>query len=424
VRLAPDLDRSAPDFDATYGIESLRADQGKRILSLARLPGWPTQPEDAPRDPRGEPEPAFGHGWGPLLDGMLGHGLAAGEMVAIGASSAGAGKTAFLMQLVDGLALRNLRVIEDAHTPLGPQLTPVILASEMSVRVLSWRSLARWTGHPGYFFRAGRSLLEAPGEHGKRAQAAWRAAELALRPDGDFRRSRRWLRMLDGRESGLLAAEGAGALIEHVKLLAEAWRDRLAREHPGREITPVVVIDPLQRYQAGVDEVRDLNALARELCAAALAGGWIALLTSDTNKAAARGDRGDNGRSDAEEGAAAFRGSYGLIHELSSALYLRRPPQLTLTEAEEREGLRYIEAVLVKNRWGGSAPPWPRFRWYGATGRFWPMTADAIASHDARLAAARDEQRASSDRGARSDPQERPGSGPGAPHGRYPNGLD
>ena len=388
VRPPPQLARCAPTFQA-YHLVAFERDEQQRLLSLARLPPWPMQAEEGPREEeRDPPSPAFGHGWGPYLDGLVGHGLAPGELIGLGASSAGAGKTAFLMQLVDGLALRNLEVARGKEG-WGPALTPVLVASEMSLRALSWRSLARWTGHPAYYFRAGKSLLEAPGERGQKALAAARAARMALREGGDFYESRAWLRLLDGLESGQLAGEGAAALVEHLRVLVEQWRDELARAYPNREIVPVVVIDPLQRYQASDDDIRDLNALARELCTATLKGNWISLMTSDTNKAAAKGDRGDGSRSAIEEGSAAFRGSYGLIHELSAALYLRRPPEIEPSEDEKREGLRYIEAVLVKNRWGSSTPPWPRDRWYGATGRFWPMTRESIEAHDRRIDAAR-----------------------------------
>ena len=378
VASPPELERHAPTLRAAYTRTDFAADKQRGLVSLERLPPWPMPP--------GHPPPQYGHGWGPCLDGTLAHGLRPGEMIGLGASSAGAGKTAFVMQIADGLALRNLRLLrgEDAW---GDALTPVLIASEMSAAALTWRSLARWVGCPSTYFRGGQTVLR---KHRltEQAERAWEAGNQAL--DGEFGEARDWLRLLEPGRASLSTAQGARALVEDIKGLVEAWREKLGREHGGREIVPIVVVDPLQRYQSGRDEIGDLNALARELCAATLAGNWITLLTSDTNKASARGERGENS-TDSEEGAGVFRGSYNLIHEVSAALYLRRPRHGLLTEDEEREGLRYVETVLVKARWGGGVPPWPRFRWYGATARFWPMTAEATVAHDAELARRKEE---------------------------------
>ena len=345
-------------------------DKRKGLISLKRLPGWPGHHEDG----------GFGHGWGPCLNGLLSHGLRPGEMVGLGAAHAAAGKTAFVMQLLDGLALRNRRIL-NGEAVGGAPLTPVLIASEMSTAALTWRSLARWTGCSSNVFRAGRTLLESHHPSvAREAEEAWQKADEAL--EGEFGAGRHWMRLLSPARASLATAQGAKVLVEDIRALVESWREELGREHQGREIVPIVMVDPLQRYQSGQDEVADLNALARELCAATVAGDWITLLTSDTNKASAKGERNEKG-SDSEEGAAVFRGSYNLMHEVSAAIYLRKAADAT--EDEQKDGLRYVETVLVKARWGGGVAPWPRFRWYGATGRFWPMTAEATERHNAHL---------------------------------------
>lgn len=386
-RAAPNLDADAPTFSSAYGPGHLAADRRRGLVSLARLPPWPAD---------GQGEPAAGHGWGPPLNAMLSGGLRPGEMLALGAASAGAGKTAFLMQLADGLALRNGRILA-GEEGWGSAITPVLIASEMSAAALSWRTLARWTGHSASYFRGGESLAHKPG-----APQAWLDADRAL-SDGELAQARSWMRLIEPSKVASALDDGAVAFVAYLSTLVEAWRERIARELPGRDVVPVVVVDPVQRYQGGDDEVQALNTLARSLCAATVERNWIALMTSDTNKAAASG-RSDTER-DEEEGAAVFRGSYGLQHEVSSALYLRRVKgsELTIDEADEKSGLRYVETVLVKARWGGGRPPWPRFRWIGPTARFWPMSEEATRAHDrlieeARMAAK--EKAASSSRGS------------------------
>ncbi len=256
---------------------------------------------------------------------------------------------------------------------VGAALTPVVVASEMSPAALTWRSLARWTGHPAQYFRGGQTMARRSRRAEQESRAAWAAAQAAL--GGELGRGRDWTRLLHPERAGALAAAGARAFVEHLKRVVEAWREDICRAHPGRPVVPVVVVDPLQRYQAGDDEVSDLNALARELCAAAVAGGWIAMLTSDTNKVAATG--GGEARADLEEGAAVFRGSYKLMHEVTTAIYLRRTARQG--EPEPAGDERHVETVLVKNRWGASAPPWPRFLWQPATTRFYPQSRERAA---------------------------------------------
>jgi hypothetical protein len=360
------LDEAAPTFADAYPLAALEADEGRRLVEVASLPSWLV--------PENEPRPACGHGIGAHLSAVLGHGLRPGELLALGAASAGAGKTAWLMQLVDGLALRNERVLAGEGARWGRVLTPIVLASEMPASALTWRSLARWTGYPAYMFRAGQTLLERGGYEAERAREAWAAARRALQ-SGELAAARSWIRGIAPRAAGEAARTGAQAFADHLASLVERWREALRTKHPGFEIVPIVVLDPLQRFQSGENEVSDLNALSRELCEATTLKHWITLVTSDTNKAAAKGEKTARA-TDVEEGAAVFRGSYNLQHEATVALYLRRPPRWEPTEDEKRKGERHVEMVVVKQRWGYGARPWPRYVWQGPTLRFWPMTRD------------------------------------------------
>lgn len=365
-----DLDRNAPTFASLYGRNELAKDKASELVSLGHLPGWGST---------GRPPPEIfpsttdrdGHGVGEHFSAMLGHGLRPGEMLAIGAASAGAGKTAWLMQLVDGLALRNERVLAGDEATWGKVLTPLLVASEMSIQALTWRSLARWTGHSATIFRGGRTVLERRSSRLKEeALQAWAEADTALQPSAEFARSRAWLRLVNPTRAGsLLVENGPQRLVAGLAADVEAWRDKLAKE-TGREVVPVVVLDPLQRYQGSEDAIDALNALSRALCSSTVERQWITLVTSDTNKASAKGD---NKGSDVEDATAVFRGSYNLMHEVTAAVSLRRV-EVPLSQIDQQGGVRVVEAVFAKQRWGSAAHPWPRFVFDGQTMRFFPLT--------------------------------------------------
>lgn len=341
-----DLEGEAPTLASLYDLAELEADARAELVSVARLPGWV-----------GSKEGEAGHGWGGEMNRVLGGGLRRGFLVSIGASSAGAGKTAFLMQLADGLALRCVALLkEDAPGPL----TPVLILSEMDARALTWRSLARFTGADSRIYRAGKSAVEMLKERGEyypgaEVEHAFETARDAL--EGPLGAARKFTRMLTGGRAGV-------ALVEQLTALVAQWRDQLFKEHL-REVWPVIVVDPIQRFQGDEEEVKALNSVMRHLEHATRAEGWIVLLTSDTNKPAASGKSEQKNKR--EEGAAAFRGSYQLQHLVDVALYLTRPDD----DPDRPE----LEAVVVKNRWGSSLPPWPRYQWQVTNGRFFPKAA-------------------------------------------------
>lgn len=365
-----DLEGSAPTFASSYGLTQLLADEDSELVTLARLPGW--DPAGCvPPDYFGDVTAPDGHGLGAHFSEAIGRGLRPGEMMAVGASSAGAGKTAFLMQLVDGLALRNVDVLANDRT-WGTVLTPVLVASEMGIDALTWRSLARWTGFSSSIFRGGRTIL---GADKTRARAAWTAAKNALHPSAPLGRSREWLRLVSPKKVGaLLSGQGGGpqALVFELERIVEAWRDQLAKE-TRRDVVPIVVLDPLQRYQGGDDAIDALNELSRSLCTCTVEKKWITLVTSDTNKASAKGDNSKEA-TDGEQATAVFRGSYNLMHEVTAAVALRTSKVLLPSEEERNRGVRVVEAVFAKQRWGSAAQPGPHFVFEGSTMRFFPMS--------------------------------------------------
>ena len=365
-----DLDALAPTFASSYGVEALAKDKTSELVSIAKLPEWSREGRPPP-ELFGGTVATDGHGVGDHFSDAIGGGLRPGEMLAIGAAAAGAGKTGFLMQLVDGLALRNARVL-DNETTFGRVLTPVLVASEMSIEALSWRSLARWTGHSSSIFRGGRSSLE---RGWKGAPEAWEDAQKALNSGSSFSRAREWIRLVNAaRVSALLSGEDGGPmrLVFELERMVDAWREQLAKETK-RDVVPIVVLDPLQRYQGGDDAIDALNELSRALCTSTVERKWITLVTSDTNKASAKGDNAKEATA-AEQATAVFRGSYNLMHEVTAAVALF-PSKTLLPSGEERKrGVRVVEAVFAKQRWGSAAQPGPHFVLEGPTLRFFPLT--------------------------------------------------
>ncbi|MCB1154161.1 hypothetical protein KDL45_10965 [bacterium] len=321
----------APTMHEAYGPGQLVADIDRPLLNLARL-------SDA--------HDKHDHGWGEELDKRLG-GLSPGYILAVGASGAGFGKTAFVMQLADGLALQS---VTDTSGPV----TPVLILSEMPAYALTWRTLARWIGVDQGLLRGRPSGTD--NDHADRQDA--KSKVTAALAEGPFLEARKMIRVLGER-----AGSGPTAIERAEKVMA-GWVAELRNEYPNRKIWPVLVIDPIQRFQDhGKGEVESLNELVEALGAVITRNQWCAFLTSDTNKPSRTGDYKEK-RTDQQEGAAAFRGSYKLQHLADAVLYLRRPD----------ESQPDIEAVLVKNRWGetGKDGDWPEFTFDGPKMRFKP----------------------------------------------------
>lgn len=360
-------------LSALYGPEQLRADQGRELLSVASLPAWTR----ALTEDRAH---ATGHGLGYELDRALG-GIGPGYLLGVAAASAKAGKTALIHQLADGCAMRSADLLLNDSKP-GP-VTPVVMLSEMTARDLTWRTLARWTGHPASWFRAGKSAIDLAGGDSERVAQMWAEAERLLSP-GDSVNAvarERFSRVYDPR------GDKGEALLGGLRVLVEAWREDLAQDPRlrGREVWPVVMVDPIQRHtDKSKGPVEAMDTFADQLNDVARANGWIVLITSDATKNSAMGGtRGtaDKPVSPEEEGAAAFRGSYTLQHALDAALYLRAAPDA----AERTDGFRELETVLVFNRWGPSGGQPPRFDFHARTMRMYPQHSESLSKGGARL---------------------------------------
>lgn len=330
-----------PTLAALYGAAELESDRTRTLVSLEDLPAWLPRHED-------DKGHTNGHGIGPELNRALGGGIAPGVIIGVGAAAAKSGKTAFIHQLADGLALRSARLLMESVD--GP-LTPLVILSEMDGRSLTWRSLARWTGFHASHFRAGQSAAQWANYDG----TMWRVAEEALSV-GLLAEARKLTRI----------ARGVGSGAELVAELAALVAD-LKREHPGREVWPIVMVDPIQRYAGpGGSATEAMDDFASRLNDTARGEGWCVLLTSDATKATATGAARDGKTSAEEEGAAVFRGSYTLQHILDAAFYLRPAAD----RPERLDGVRELEAVTVFNRWGGGGLP-ALFDFHGATMRLY-----------------------------------------------------
>ncbi len=390
---AVNLDRNAPSMAQLYGAEQLKRDQDRRLVSLSHLPPWPQR--------TGEAKVETGHGWGDTVNRTLGGGICPGYMIAIGANHAGAGKTAWTMQIADGLALRT-ELLANGPKETEGVLTPVMVLSEMSAEALTWRSLARWTGRDARIFRAGQTAAEMFPVHGGQpnyalVEDAFHDARFALSNDSPFGRMRQFMRCVQVNAVG-------PELLDTASKLTARWVEELKEKYQ-RPVWPVIVIDPIQRWQRGdANEVEALNELVERLRDCAQRGEWTVLCTSDTNKASATGNAEVKEMDPRERATASLRGSYKLFHLVDAAVFLDRqkdaPPggspatetdKAAQTEKERKRRELFgpaipgpnapyasrIQLTVVKNRWGSTAPAHAAgvdYKWEVTTHRFEPIS--------------------------------------------------
>lgn len=262
------LDASAPSLASAFGYAELEASYRRELVSVAQL----------------GPD----YGWGEDLDILLGGGLSPGLLLAVGASAAGAGKSAFVFQVTDGLAWRTAELVLSGAPGV---LTPVFVCSEMSTAQLSTRALGRRLGVDQNVFRSGKSAARVLLRRGaapdlaaaqRMVDAAYTQAATAM--SGMYGMSRQYVRYHRATQSG-------PELVKTVAALVAAWVAEL-RAATGREVWPVVLFDPIQRFQDdGKNEVEALNSLIKAIADQSKANGWITLMTSDTTKSG-----GSNGK--------------------------------------------------------------------------------------------------------------------------------
>lgn len=294
------------------------------------------------------------HGWGDFLDKLTGGGIAPGSIVGLGAAGTGAGKTAFLMQLLDGLALRSADIAADPDASLP--LTPIMVASEMDKEDLECRTLGRLLDVPGHVFAAGESAKRF--HRWGWVEEQFNRAEALMLPDGLYGRLVRWQRVARPRLSG-------PALVHAIEQHADAWIESIRQANPGRDVVPIIAVDPVNRFLPldGRNEVETLGEIATLLDELADRKRWIIVVTADTNKTAAK-------EPDEAPGAASvFRGTMQLLHAFDLTL--------VLSAAEpDPDGVCVYSVLVDKNRHGRNGVTL-QFRWHTRTGlRFVPETED------------------------------------------------
>lgn len=341
-----------------YGPDQLLADLDRPLVSLATLPKWPGGPDT-------------GHGIGRELNKALGGGIRPGYALGFSAASAKSGKTMFLHQIADGLALRTARLAQERGT--DEPLTPVFWLSEMDLPALTWRALARWTGHTQDTFRAGRDP-RAP--RGTFTKEQLQGAD-ALRA-GAFAEARRFIAQVQPQTSG-------AAMIHELAGLVSARVRALEAEHPGREVWPVVVFDPIQRWlDHSKTETEGGNELVEALAHVSARDGWVVLLTSDTVKTTLGSGEGKPTPPASIRGQQAFRGTYKLHHVLHAGVYLE--PE----DKRDNLGAGDVRAYVVINRWGPKGDTAYPFEFDFPRARFHPST-EPIQTADRRAAVTRAE---------------------------------
>ena len=358
--------------------------------------------------------PPVSFGWGEHLASAK-RGLSAGEFVAVGASSAGAGKTTFLAWLVNGLALQTACRLLGVQ---GYEVRPLVLtiwASEMPRRSeLYGRLASSYLGFHRAVLDEGPRAHEAPGVlaaaaslgmdpaayvakaraledlHGNdpRCPLAVARAEVVRRVDpGRLPRHSRSLGVTIHHRTG-------PDLVEHLADVVDHYRRELAARAgvPEDQVLPVVIVDPIQRFAGGggesqkgaIDATLEAvnNVLCRELQCAAV-------VTSDTTKAGARLSL-DNFLSAEAPGLMAdvFAGSQGIVHNASDVIAVHPeaghpggPPLRVVDRGREREarpGCVRLWTRLLRSRGGGESPMLYPYEWERSLGRLAPLDPEPV----------------------------------------------
>lgn len=341
----------------SYGLEAIDVDERRELVEVANLP--------------------MGLGWGAEVQQLLSGGLGPGDVVALGAGLAGAGKTAFLLQLADGLAMRCVELASDPDKDRNQPLTPVLIVSELDQKDIAKRFIARLLKFPVNVLRSSKSATRNYGRMFRDeelarhlVQQAYQGTREAVQPGGWYDAIRPW--------QHVKRMSSSPTMLEQMEAHVERWKKKIREVHPQREIIPVVVLDPVQRWNPpGMSELEALNVLSEKVDEMADRHGWVVLMSSDTNKETAK-----QNPNDASSSAAAFRGTYKLIHSSETTIVLRRDDPVPSKNAPK--GFRFRRAAiepwqerpvaitisLDKNRNGplGEAS----FAWRPACGSFTP----------------------------------------------------
>lgn len=327
-------------------------------------------------------------GWGhPLAEAK--RGIAAGEFLAVGASSAGAGKTTFLAWLASGLG------IQTAYRLLGvdgygdrPIVFPVWVTEMPKKMELYGRLLSSYLGFDRGCLDAGTEAANSPGVRAMAARlgmspeevvAKARAMEALHGNDERFplcvarrhviRRIKPSKLPRQSRRGGVAVHHRMGPdLVDHVADAVEAWRAQLAAMAgvPTDQVLPVVILDPVQRF-AGESEKAAIDAIltaANEVLCEELE--CVVVTTNDTTKKAAGGVTVDHFLSAEAPGLMAdvFSGSQGIVHHASDVICVHPERGDPARPGHVRQWVR-----LLRSRGGGESQQAFPFEWDKTLGR-------------------------------------------------------
>lgn len=356
--------------------------------------------------------PPVSFGWGPHLAAAK-RGLSAGEFVAVGASSAGAGKTTFLAWLVNGLALQTAcRLLRVPGYEDRPLVLP-IWASEMPKRnELYGRLVSSYLGFHRACLDDGPRASEAPGVLAAAAALGMTGDEYvshARALEDNYGNDDRFplcvarhhvVRRVDpgrlprhSRRDGVTVHHRSGPdLVDHLADAVSFFRDDLAARAgvSADKVLPVVVVDPVQRFAGGgpsekgaIDAI--LGALNDVLCRELEC---VVVATSDTTKAAARGVSLDTFLSAEAPALMAdvFAGSQGIVHHASDVIAVH--PEAVAPDDQARmaddprrrirPGCVRMWARLLRSRGGGESPLAFPYEWDRALGRLDPRDPEPL----------------------------------------------
>jgi hypothetical protein len=310
-------------------------------------------------------------GWGKQMSDYIG-GLHQGSLIGISANGAGMGKTSFLQQMTDAIALRNSWVMEfqDYDEPL----MPVLIVSELDKYELKLRTLGRYMGVPYSALRSQRRAMRTLKISEKEAEAFKQKAESFAKAESLIERFKPWVSVLDPKDRTQFRE-----ILESDLHILKTETEKLYPFWKGR-VWPVVALDPLQRWVASEgDTIMGAGALAiwmRNLCRR---NGYIGFFTSDTNKASAAANKEGMtiDQAQGQTGVEAFRGSQEIMHAATSAIVLYR---IKSDDGNPHNLHRTVYASVVKNR-DGLDRVGVSYDWNRPTGFFEEMSIETLLSY-------------------------------------------
>ena len=385
------LRRLLPTLGQAYTAEQMRRDMARRPLRVDVL--YPFADFITGVNER---DPGPGHGLGHWFGRGLG-GLAPGDFKVLGAPGSKAGKSHFLGQLAEGLALCTAaRILGDPNYANAPVVLPVWI-SEMPKEGEIWlRMASRHFGFDMACVSDGELAEEARGVQHMANELQWTTSDVVrhARALCEWTRSERdrlplgfalehLVREID--LSALPMGKGRGRfredprtgpdLVGHVADAVALYRRDLAGllSIPEDDVLPVILLDPGQRWAGEGDSPKQaLDALLAaglsRICKRRTGLGGVLLATSDTTKAATRMDLATFLSADGRALTAdIFAGSQLIPHAADVSAVCSEAPVGVAGAPPSLRTTQYARVLL--GRTGAPAECYP-FDWEMHTGRF------------------------------------------------------